>query len=294
MENLSGVRVDKLSSHKSSSSVNIGDEITFTFSVFNSNTYPVSLNIYDKVPANTVYVSGGESVTDGELTWTVAVGAGETVTVSYTVKVLEGTADGATVYGTDATVGGVSVKCPEIYVKRTLTAEEQNKIADAAAALMSEGTTLTGLAFVNEVYYRALGTENAFADTNADTVMTGANGAFVTDTTYSAHGHKLNPTGSYYKMLVPHLYGGYNFINISGMSGDRTRLLKEQNLTVGDVIISRTSSALRIFLYVGGDKLINISSTPALDTVSVNVRCSYLLAYYKYYGVLRPSFTFSE
>ena len=224
--------------------------------------------------------------------WTVSVAAGETVTVSYTVKVSLVAEYGKTVYGTDATVGGVSFKCAELFIERTLTSSEEAAIVEATKQLLDEGTTLSPLAIVNEIYKRALGIEKAFDDTDIDTVVIGEEGAFKH---ISGHVHNLRPGTKYNKMLVPHLYGGYNFKNIDqSYVGDRTRLLTEDNLQIGDVIISKTSTTQRIYIYIGGDRLVNIIDGISYDSVTVSQRCTYVLAYYKYYGVFRPSFLFKE
>ena len=290
LANMQGIRAEKLSSHPSSVTVNPGDLITFTFSINNIGNVAKVIEVYDNIPAGCIYVSGGDRVEGDELFWTVSVGAGETVNVSYTVRVGE-LADGTQIDGNDATVGGVRHRCAAIRVKNTLTVNEQDAILAAIKELKNEGTTLTGLALVNEIYKRALGIDNVFADTNADNVMRdGSESVFATSTKKNNNKYlsKLQTTATYYSsMLVDHLYGGLRF-DSSEKLYDRTRLLKEHNLVVGDVLIARSSSSVNIYIWAGDAGLILLNSGvgSAVDFTTISER---ILYFGRDFAVLRPS-----
>ncbi len=295
VQNMQGIRAEKLSSHPSSVSVNPGDLVTFTFSLFNVNAEAKTVEIYDKVPAGTSYVSGGDRVEDDELYWTVSVGAGETVTVSYTVRV-GNVADGTLIDGNDATVGGVKHRCAAIRVKNTLTVSEQQAIQAAIEELKAEGTSLTKLELVNEIYKRALGVENIFATTDVNSVVRdGSESIF--DTSAKKYSGKylscLRTDETYYsRMLVDHLYGGMRF-DSSAKLYDRTKLLKPHNLVVGDVLIARTSSAEYVYIYAGDGALIPLTSGIG-NAADFKTNSERIMYYGRDFAVVRPSYVIEE
>src|SRR5690606_12245658 len=72
------------------SSVGAGDELTYTITVTNTGDVDYAgIVITDKVPAHTTLsrVADGGVVVDGELSWTVDVPVGESLSVSFTVAV---------------------------------------------------------------------------------------------------------------------------------------------------------------------------------------------------------------
>ena len=290
-EAMDGVTAEKISSAPSSVTVNPGDLITFTFVVRGIGEGEKTIDIYDKIPAGCIYVSGGDRIEGDELYWSITVGCGDVVSVSYTVRVGD-VADGTLIDGTDATVGGVSHRCAATRVKNTLTESEQNAIIAAIDELRAEGTTLGGLALVNEIYKRALGIDVIFKDTNADNVMRDGTESVFAQSSKKNNGKycsKLQETETYYSsMLVDHLYGGMRF-DSSAKLRDRTRLLKEHNLVVGDILIGRTSSSVNIYIWAGDAGLILLNSGigNAVDFVTISERIMY---FGRDFAVLRPSF----
>ena len=108
--------MEKLASHKSYVSVNPGEEITFTFEVMNANSGSRVVSITDTLPENTEFVAvSGGAERNGALSFSVAVGAGQTASVSYTVRVKEGTyPENAWVSNDAAKANGVSVVCHDL------------------------------------------------------------------------------------------------------------------------------------------------------------------------------------
>ena len=286
IENLDGIMVEKTSSHSSSTTVNPGENITYTFTLFNLSHEERTIEIIDRVPAGCAFHSGDLTEADGKLSRTVTIGAGETVTVSYTVTVGADVAYGTMIGGEHATVGGVKVRCPAIEVKRTLTATEQEALLAAIEELKAEGTELVGIDLVNEIYRRATGVEGIFATSDTGAIFTGENGLLM------SYKGKYRPTTSdtlYRRMLVSHLYGGWKIQSTGLFEGDRTRHVMAQNLVIGDVILGATSSSIGVLMYVGGDRYINLTNGFNTDSIDIITRGERFLGYARYFAVLRPS-----
>jgi uncharacterized repeat protein (TIGR01451 family) len=195
---LGGLRVEKLASCKPSVSVNPGDEITFSFEILNANAGTKTVTITDILPENTdlVTVAGG-TCANGNLSFRVTVGAYQTASVSYTVKVKEGSyANNAKVSGNSAKVNGVSLACHEISIRNTLTADDQAGIKEAIAYYLANNSEeLTGIPLINAIYRRA-GLEVPFSD--EENFAGVANGILEK---YTSKAVRINENGLYRQML---------------------------------------------------------------------------------------------
>ena len=291
IENMQDIRADKTSSHPSSITVNPGDLITFTFTVRNLGDVVKTVEIFDKAPSGTTYVSGGDAVTADGITWSLSIGPGQTVQVSYTVSV-NNVPNGTVIDGNDAKVGGVMHRCAAIKVMNTLTATEQQAIKDALDELALENTTLKGLALVNEIYKRALGKSDIFEHTDVNDVMDGCDDSifYQTATTYSGKPmNKLRDNDAYYRsMLVDHLYGGQR-VDSAAKLYDRTKMLKPHNLIVGDVLVARTNAAESVYIYIGDGYLINLTNGVGVEADFDNLS-QRIMFYGRNFAVVRPSF----
>ncbi len=286
IENLDGITVEKTSDHSSSTTVNPGGKITYTFTLFNTSKAEKKIQIIDTVPRKTSLLASDFTLSDGKLLATVTVGAGMTATASYTVAVSSDAPYGTMIGGEYATVGGVKVRCPAIEVRRTLTESEQTALINATEELKAEGTDLTGIALVNEIYRRATGKSGVFDTMDTDAIFTGVDGLLI------GFNEKYRPNEKdtlYKRMLVPHLYGGWKIQSADRFEGDRTRHVMAQNLVIGDVILGATSSSVGVMMYVGGDNYITLTNGFDIDPVSIITRGERFLGYARYFAVLRPS-----
>ncbi len=295
VQNMTDIRADKTSSHPSSTTVNPGDIITFTFTIRNLGDVAKTIDIFDKAPAGTTYVSGCDNVTGDELRWSITVGACETVKVSYTVSV-DNVPNGTVIDGRDATVGGVKHRCAAIKVMNTLTLTEQEAIKAALDELALENTTLKGLELVNEIYKRALGKMGIFKDTDINAVMDGSNDSIFYQTATEYNGKKMdklrNEDTYYKKMLVDHLYGGMR-VDSAAKLFDRTKMLKPHNLIVGDILLARTNSAESVYMYIGDGYLINLTNGVGVEADFANL-AQRILFYGRNFAVVRPSFVIED
>ena len=284
MANLEDIVAEKLSSHVRAQTADKGEEITFTYALHNFGEKTATLEISEAVPAELEWVSGGTRSGD-TLTWTVEVPAGERVSVSYTAKVKEDVAYGTQIQSTASTVGGVTVKCAPIRVGKKLTEAQQTDLIRAYKN--TNDTGLTGFARVNELYKQATGVENIFADTDLTTIATGENGCFQFYKVYKEQDiFKLNAESSYGKMLPPGLYGGRR-IYASQFANDRTRMPKEQDLQIGDVLLGKNKTD-EVWLYLGQELGLVSLTDPDVEPISIDLRLERLLAYQHYFAVLRP------
>ncbi len=292
-----GLIAEKTASVDLGISVNPGDEITYTFTLDNTRTDDITVEITDKIPANTTYVSGCDNRDGDNLSWTVTIPAGETVTITYTVKVSD-TALDTVIESKDATIAGISFTCADIYVRKTLNESEQESIINAFNSLKSEGTALRGLALVNEIYKRALGVGNVFSDVQFLTVTEGENGIYASSdlpiqSNYTYENFTRNEDGAYYKMLVPTLFGGRSIRSEGRNEWLRTRVVMVKNLMVGDIILGkRRDGNTYVFMYTGDNYLINLG-TLNNDSVDAQTTLDRLLGF-DYFAVVRPSFVAAE
>lgn len=306
--NLSGIRAEKVSSYSRGRTVNPGDEITFNFNLFNSGETEKTVEISDVVPENTEFVSvNGGNHTEGILSFTIVLASGESKTVSYTVKVSD-VEYGTAIYSDKATINGVVFRCPEIYVKKTLTADEKSRIKSAIASFVNKSdNTLFGIDLANAIY-AAAGLEAPFADADFESVVRGvleyAEGATADSSSEKENTNvvRVSINGEYRDMLVDGAFGGrylytetLEYLGGDNEGGIRTRLLRSHNLEVGDVIIARVGSGTppeKVLIY-DGEALYDISSS-VISKQDTDPRLARLLAYQHYFMVLRPSMTNDE
>ena len=296
INNMKGIMAQKLSSHNSTTTANRGENVTFSFEVYNTNDTAKTVEVRDTVPANTTYVSGADTKEGDNLSWTVTIPANTRKTVSYMVKVNDDATYGDYIQTTTtSTVGGVRTICPKVYINRTLTKAEQQKVVDAFNTLKANGTTKKGLELVNEIYKTAGLSDMVFEDTDFATVMEGAEGTFKVVAQDSGNDYyQLTDKGTKYRdMMVETLYGGRRYYGFSGDArSDRTRLARQHNLMIGDLVVRRISSGTYYaYLYIGGDYFMTVSSgINTVETTTIKKRLELLLSAGRYYAVYRPSF----
>ncbi len=282
IRNMEGIVAEKLSSHTKGMTVNPGEQITFTFSVTNKNRTSVTLDIRDTVPANTTYIDGAEQVDDNSLSWLLTVPAGENASVSYTVQVNGDAAYGDTIPGDGGTVGGVKTACPNVYIQKTLTQEQQAKIETAA----EEVTDKTGIALADAIYEQALG-----KTTGLPTDFTTLHDGFFEP--FGEPQYRLKGERGMLDLIPTGMFGGRKIIH-RGIASDymrleylRTRLPKAEELIAGDIILAvggPNNGGEHLYLFTG-EKLLNLNTG---KTQPAQPLLNMLLGYDRFV-VIRPS-----
>jgi uncharacterized repeat protein (TIGR01451 family) len=234
-----GIIAEKLSSHTYGQTVNPGETITFTFRMQNKSTVTKPLTINDTVPDGTSYVSGAQKVNGKDLSWTVVVPAGESVEVSYTVKVDETTPTG-TYIQSKSSVSGIDVNCPRVMVAKTLTAAQQQATKNALEELKSDAQ---GIDLANAIYQKVCG-KTVFTHQDTDTLWNDIASSFDKSGVFFTSNKPLAT------MVAPRLYGGRSVSEMNTAPAAiqyRTRLVTNRVLVIGDVILADD----RLYLFTG-------------------------------------------
>jgi uncharacterized repeat protein (TIGR01451 family) len=272
-----GIFAEKTCSLTLGQTANPGDTLTYTFSVFNTNAKEVKLSVSDRIPANTVLMVDGSPSDQVTVFHELTLAPLEKKKVSYTVKISETAPLGTAIVCTDESrVGGILAKATPVFVGNTLTAEEQEKIV--AAAEKRIGSSLGAIDLVNEIYRDALGVENVIGVTREE----------LADVIFPESGslRKLAESGYYADMIAPSQYGGRTVKNSDRFLGERTRLTRERNLIVGDILYLQGSSSYGLYLYLGEGRLLNLAA--GLAPKDLEERLEVTLGW-PMFAVLRPS-----
>lgn len=273
MNLMRGIMAEKLSSHTYGQTVNPGDTINYTFHIENKSNLNKTLSITDTLSAHTTYVSGADTVKGSTLSWSVTVPAGETVEISYSVKVKDSAPLGEYIVS-DSSVSGIAVNCPRFRIAKTLSAQQQTSVIDKLNQL--KAGDLKGIQLANAVYEQAIG-KAVFSHKTTDELWTDLVKPMSKD-------YVLCSTLPLYNMIAPSLYGGKNLGELDAstlMAQERTRLVTKDVLMLGDIVL--VDNALYIFTGVG---LYNLSYG------GFGLQSPESLLAFKRFVVLRPSMVF--
>lgn len=276
ISNMQGIVAEKLVSHTLGQTVNPGENITYTFKIFNSNNHTVSINIKDSVPTGTTLLVDEIASAERSLSWDLNLAPKEEVLISYTVTVSENAEYGTAIHCSDnSTVCGVFVKNPVIFVGKTLSQEEQIGVVNTTLALLNSGKS--SIALANEIYQTVFGINEILGPTMSDL----RSGIFL-----SSAGFKVIATeGNYAELIAPTLYGGKNVDNSDRFLGERTRMLWERNLIVGDILYYQSEKNGYLYIYIGNGRFIDLQKFTERDAYE---RLEEAIGW-KEFAVLRPS-----
>jgi uncharacterized repeat protein (TIGR01451 family) len=324
--NMDGVIAEKVASTAMGKTVDAGDEITYTFYIFNTNDTPKTFDITDKISSHVTFVSGTDNptVNGADISWKIEVQADTRVAVSYTVKVNAGVAAYTKIDGGQAKINGVSHMCLNTYVANTLTAAQQKQIVDAVNTVKNMDVSgLNSVQIANLIYKTAFGVDNIFGEnvTNYAELLNGngkKNVGVFNDTSYWADRNVLslmdsNPSNAA-KMVAPGMHGGL-YVYSSSTAAEthhrythpvenqlpnnrktlRSRYYWEKDLVVGDIYLLKgmgeETTQESLYIYIGNDTFVSLGEGHTLfSALSVTERFGYTPAsYWKYHAVLRPS-----
>ena len=199
-----------------------------------------------------------------------------------TVKVNEDGSlpDDGYIYSEAGTVGGVSVKCPKIYIGRSLSEEEQTKLVETIRLFAD--SELRDIELANAIYEKAFGVSEVLGSKTVEELS----GEIFEVAKLGMEIYRLKVNGQYTEMVAPTLYGGRGCYTSPLFEKDRSRLVREQHLMVGDILLVRDDSGYECYLY-NGECLLDL--TNGLRETGLKEKMEQILAYEYYYVVLRPS-----
>ena len=284
MNNLQDIVVEKVASKAMGQTINVGDEMTYTFRFLNASNASKTLDVTDVLPTGTTLVSAsGWTVSGSNLSCKVTIPAGEKNEISYTIKVGSSVPNNK-IESKSVKVGGVSVRSSDIFVANTLTTAQQQAIINTVKSL--SGSSKKNLELINEIYKVALGVDKVFEHTTLSTLHSQMYEKKSGESKYSFIDNQ------YGAMAAPGLYGGRNFQCVDdGKHGRLVKLAREDHLIVGDIIFGRTSSDNYVYIYLGDGVLWSLSTNKA-DTIPCNSRLERAFGYKNYWAILRPSMAY--
>ncbi len=289
---IAGLNMEKTASVYENSSVKSGDLLTYTITLQNTKSSVLNnVVILDTLPEGTEFVSGsdGINVTGNKLKWIGNINGSSTLEVSYTLRVTAST-PGKLIISNDTYVSGIKLGKLIHTVSKYPDASE-SLIKDVAESIASKEMVYeNSLSFAKDVYKKATGidllSEYDTVEAVLDNIIDVENLTYYNNTDIS-------------QFLVPNLYGGLDIQNGTYLIPDseRTRLVTEGNLSVGDVILAEWSGGNRIYIYTGNSTLVLADEAGEIKKLTIgdnifgegadNILVS-LIAYDRF-AVLRPS-----
>ncbi|MBQ2743529.1 MAG: DUF11 domain-containing protein, partial [Oscillospiraceae bacterium] len=287
---IAGLSMEKTASVCENASVDTGDILTYTVTLENTNAYSLSgVTITDTLPAGTEFVTGESGVkADGRsVSWKGAVPANTTLNVRYSVKI---TSDkpGALITSDATYVSGVKLGTITHSVSGYSKAQRL-LIGNAALELARDSRKFTdGLQMVKSLYKSTLNV-NLTDYTTCEAVL---------DQLIDTENNTRHTSTALSKMIAPNLYGGldirYGWLYHKS-ENDKTRLPKEEQLSVGDIILADWEGGNNVYVYAGDKTLVTVEDgvCKAL-TIGDNIykageNILISLLGYNRYAVLRPS-----
>ncbi len=285
MKNLQGVYAEKLCSHTIGQTVDIGEEMTFSYYVRNDRDNAVKVVITDEVPEKTEYLSGGDLYAGGKMRWNLNLASGAEKTVSYTVRVKADPAlYGSYIQGAAGRVNGVRFRCPAVTVGKHLNAEQKQAVTDAAAK--KAGSNLCGTELACRVY------EDAGVPCTLDSAEAILADLFKPYKGVSDTHFELNTHGKYISMLAPTMYGGRYVDTSSKYLGLRSDGILAHQIEAGDVLIctdNADNSGAEVYVFCGENTLAaSASGARWLDKQQTEDLLMSTLGYCKF-ALVRPA-----
>lgn len=281
IKNLKDIVAEKLSTPSIGQTVSVGENVTFSFVLTNVSNEIKNVDVADKIPENTTFVSADTDFThnNGELTAKITLQPNETKTISYTVTA----GSGDYIHGLDGYVGGVPTNARKIYVKNTFNFTQQQSITNAIKSfVISNPSNLSDTEIINSVYSHAIGKSTKLTGNASDVI-----GEIYTR--HSGKSYKLNQNGKYFTLIAPFEYGGRMVKTATNLfDGYRTRLIYPEHLITGDIIYIRESyidTLYKTYMFADG-KLYQIEGATVTEAP---IDILETIISYDFFAVLRPS-----
>ena len=283
---LSGLSVEKNANLGPYSAVKVGEVILYTVTLKNNGKETLS-NLYfsDTIPEGTVFVAASTGVVleEGVLHWSGDLPAGASTSISFVLKVTAPV--GSLISSDTADINGLKIN-PISHTVSGFTAEsEADFITLAESIAEAEKSYDDPIQLINELY-------PDFFD--------GASAISILDELIDSANKCLNKESVLIKSANASLWGGYSVRTSMRTDNVRTRLVTENNLSVGDVIVceygdeTAGEAKTTVFVYLGEGRLLTVSTelkTAAIIEIAKDPYKNELLTLIAYdrFVVIRPS-----
>ena len=301
-------------------SVNLGDEITYTITLENksdSEDYQ-NITITDNVPQNTELVNLTENGTNknGTLTWNINIPHGETITISYTVKIINNKSILGTSIINDSTIAdGIKLNTIETAINNTLTSKQQEELSTNILTKVGDNLNHTE-DLINAIYTdfdfpNVEDLSNMLFSTSKITVgetSTNSNAVIQTgdtgekDTFILKNKDNLSDENkTFTNMYVKGLFGGLYTIteNEPTMEDERNKTYSDDTFTIGDILFvydddyetdTYVAGEKNMYLYIGNHTFATVQNGKVVLIDGDNgSRLIESLLGQNYFFVLRPS-----
>ena len=274
-----GLITEKVVDKGINSSVQKGDEITYTISATNHSRIDYKeILVKEILDSDVTLVSApsGYELNGNTLTFKFDLDKLSSTEFSYTVKVKDTAEAGALIESEQTTVGGI-LTTRVFNVVSGYTSTQLEEIANKAIGYANSGTTFDNpMDLIQNLYSDVTAFEgyDTVSELLADLLDVDVNDEIVEDCSLSS-------------MVAPDLYGGRHMTYMYVRDKDNVRLIKECNLSVGDVIVADYRTAQTdddgnavtdpdtsftvyddvyyvIYVYVGNRQLVAYSNEPAV------------------------------
>ncbi|MBO7078383.1 MAG: DUF11 domain-containing protein [Bacilli bacterium] len=286
-----GLTIERTSSKAHMSSVNAGDQITYTMTLKNDGNFNiVGLSASDMIPENTTYVASSITnngkVKENNITWdNICINAGSSISLTYKVKVNEGTAIGTVITSNSAYVGTIPTNKLYHTVAEYSASQLESLVANAITYVGSTEYS-DGFKLFDDIYFDTFGK-------HLDSSITTSQAAISALIDTANNTKKTNTDLS--DMINEDLYGGIKIK--AGMVGNnnRIRLVKDTYLEAGDIIIlyDAYNKTYQSYMYLGAsqDKILSISNGTVSYVYSGSNLDTFLTRVFGYtqWAILRPS-----
>ncbi len=286
---IAGLSMEKTSSVHENAPVYPNSELTYTITLENTgDTALTGVKIKDTLPEGTEFVSGDDGVSEsgGKITWSGDIGEYATVQVNYTVKITESKAGALIVsdktYVSDVKLGNIT------HSVSSVNAEKQALVAQTALDFVENGQQFESSFDMVKAIYKDRGLDLSAYSTAADAL----------DELIDVENLTRFTSTDLSKLIAPNLYGGLS-ICTGGTTleseNDKTRLPKEEHLSVGDIILADWDGGETVYFYAGNSTLITVKDGVCKKlTIGDNIfveddNIIISLLGYNRYAVLRPS-----
>ncbi len=286
--------IEKLVDVNMYSAVFTGDELTYTVTLKNNGRFDLDgIQLSERIPNGTEFVSASEGIShsNGAISWSGSVKAGETVTLSFKVRVTA-TEAGTLIESNEGKVNGLELN----KITNTLSGISREKLDELSdigyTAAESRTEYADPILMINAIYKELIGND----------ILSYATTAEALSDIIDVEGLKYNQNCAAKDIVIENLSGGYLIKGKNPHNNNRIRAVRIEYLTVGDVIIAEhvnkdSVTVHTAYVYLGESDFLAITTTEGKASL---VKCNepdikkiqnILTSLYSYdkYAIIRPS-----